>query len=167
MSGGLAAGARGWMQTALTPDPSLWRNPETLFGHFGRLLLVEDHADSAEALAALLDLAGCDVTVAGSVQEALAAATAAHRLLISDLALPDGSDRELLGKLREQGRELDAIVLLRLRHRRGRAAQPRRRLPRAPDEAGRRRGADGRRAAPCAAGELTANPVRRLAPHGD
>jgi len=39
MSGGLAAGARGWMETALTPGPDLWRNPETLFGHFGRLLI--------------------------------------------------------------------------------------------------------------------------------
>jgi len=39
MSGGLAAGARGWMQTALTPEPGLWRNPETLFGHFGELLM--------------------------------------------------------------------------------------------------------------------------------
>ncbi|HVJ37679.1 MAG TPA: flagellar biosynthesis protein FlhB [Stenotrophomonas sp.] len=39
MSGGLAAGARGWMQTALSPEPGLWRNPETLFGHFGELLM--------------------------------------------------------------------------------------------------------------------------------
>lgn len=39
MSGGLASGARGWMKVALTPDPQLWRNPSTLFGHFGGLLL--------------------------------------------------------------------------------------------------------------------------------
>lgn len=39
MSGGLAAGVRGWMQTALSPEPGLWRNPETLFGHFGDLLM--------------------------------------------------------------------------------------------------------------------------------
>jgi len=39
MSGSLAAGARGWMATALTPDPNLWQHPETLFGHFGWLLL--------------------------------------------------------------------------------------------------------------------------------
>ena len=35
----------------------------------------------------------------------------AHRLLISDLALPDGSGRDLLKQLRERGHELDAIVL--------------------------------------------------------
>ena len=75
------------------------------------VLLVEDHGDSAEALAALLDIAGCDVTIAGSVLGGLAAATAAHRLLISDLALPDGSGRDLLRQLRERGHELDAIVL--------------------------------------------------------
>lgn len=75
------------------------------------VLLVEDHPDSAEALAALLDLAGCDVTVAGSVKQALAAAGDEHRLLISDLALPDGSGRDLLARLRAAGRELDAIVL--------------------------------------------------------
>ena len=75
------------------------------------VLLVEDHADSAEALAQLLRFAGCEVTVAGSVAQALAAATADHRLLISDLALPDGSGRDLLRQLRERGRELDAIVL--------------------------------------------------------
>jgi len=39
LSGGLASGARGWMKVALTPDPQLWRNPSTLFGHFGGLLL--------------------------------------------------------------------------------------------------------------------------------
>ncbi len=39
MSGSLAAGARGWMETALSPGEDLWRHPETLFGHFGELLL--------------------------------------------------------------------------------------------------------------------------------
>ena len=75
------------------------------------VLLVEDHGDSAEALAALLGLTGCDVTVAGSVEGALAAVSAEHRVLISDLALPDGSGRELLKKLRAQGRDLAAIAL--------------------------------------------------------
>jgi PAS domain S-box-containing protein len=76
------------------------------------VLLVEDHSDSAEALANLLTLAGCEVTVAGSVAAALDVIKPEHRLLISDLALPDGSGRDLLRKLRAAGREeLDAIVL--------------------------------------------------------
>jgi PAS domain S-box-containing protein len=75
------------------------------------VLLVEDHADSAEALAELLGLAGCEVTIADSIAAALAAAGEQHRVLVSDLALPDGSGRELLGRLREQGRELEGIVL--------------------------------------------------------
>jgi CheY-like chemotaxis protein len=75
------------------------------------VLLVEDHADSADALAGLLSLAGCEVTVAHSVRGALAAVNDSHRLLVSDLALPDGSGRDLLRKLREQGHDLDAIVL--------------------------------------------------------
>ncbi|HBK46794.1 MAG TPA: flagellar biosynthesis protein FlhB [Xanthomonadaceae bacterium] len=39
MSGGLASGARGWMKTALNPDPGLRDTPSALFGHFGELLL--------------------------------------------------------------------------------------------------------------------------------
>ncbi|HEY0334550.1 MAG TPA: flagellar biosynthesis protein FlhB [Stenotrophomonas sp.] len=39
MSGSLSTGARGWMQAALRPDPLLWRDPTTLFGHFGQLTL--------------------------------------------------------------------------------------------------------------------------------
>ena len=45
------------------------------------------------------------------MQAGLAAITGAHRLLISDLALPDGSGRDLLKQLRERGHELDANVL--------------------------------------------------------
>lgn len=39
MAGGMAAGARGWMKAALSPDPGLRDTPPLLLGHFGGLLL--------------------------------------------------------------------------------------------------------------------------------
>ena len=67
-----------------------------------RVLLVEDHADTAAALADLLELMGHRPVVAGSVGEALAAAereAAAIDLVISDLGLPDGSGHDLMREL--------------------------------------------------------------------
>lgn len=69
-----------------------------------RILLVEDHTDTAAALAELLDLLGHRVVVAHSVASGLAAATAALAgegldLLISDLGLPDGSGHDLMREL--------------------------------------------------------------------
>lgn len=69
-----------------------------------RILLVEDHADTAEAMADLLDGLGYEVTVAGSVAQGLAAAEAAggsegFDLLLSDLGLPDGSGHDLMREL--------------------------------------------------------------------
>jgi PAS domain S-box-containing protein len=69
-----------------------------------RILLVEDHADTAEAMADLLRLMGHEVTVAGSVAAALAAADGAAGgggidLVVSDLGLPDGSGHDLMREL--------------------------------------------------------------------
>src|SRR3954470_16879850 len=66
-----------------------------------RILLVEDHADTADAMADLLRLLGHEVTVAGDVASALAAGEAAASgggldLLISDLGLPDGSGLDVM-----------------------------------------------------------------------
>jgi CheY-like chemotaxis protein len=69
------------------------------------ILLVEDHADTADALAALLEGLGHRITVAGTVAEGLAAAQAAATadrsidLVISDLGLPDGSGLDLMREL--------------------------------------------------------------------
>ncbi len=80
------------------------------------VLLVEDHADTADAMADLLRVAGHQVTVAGSVEEALAAAEAAASeaaaaeaaepanggpfdLVVSDLGLPDGNGCDLMREL--------------------------------------------------------------------
>jgi two-component system CheB/CheR fusion protein len=76
-----------------------------------RLLLVEDHVDTAEAMADLLRDRGHEVTVAGCVAEALACVDASgcggFDLVVSDLGLPDGSGldlmRELVGRYRLPG----------------------------------------------------------------
>jgi signal transduction histidine kinase/ActR/RegA family two-component response regulator len=69
------------------------------------ILLAEDHIDTAEALAALLEGLGHRITVAGTVAGGLAAAAEAATadrsldLVISDLGLPDGSGLDLMREL--------------------------------------------------------------------
>ncbi|HEX3131517.1 MAG TPA: ATP-binding protein [Thermoanaerobaculia bacterium] len=67
-----------------------------------RLLLVEDHIDTAEAMADLLRDMGHEVTVARSLAEAREAAEREDGgldLVISDLGLPDGSGLDLMREL--------------------------------------------------------------------
>lgn len=75
--------------------------------HRVRLLLVEDHADTATVLARMLRRSGYDVLHAGSVGEALAIAEremkgAGLHLVISDLGLPDGSGLDMMRVLAGQ-----------------------------------------------------------------
>jgi two-component system CheB/CheR fusion protein len=71
-----------------------------------RILLVEDHADTAEAIAELLRLLGHEVTVAFTLSAGLAAAEEIHGrgpggidLVVSDLGLPDGNGLDLMREL--------------------------------------------------------------------
>jgi PAS domain S-box-containing protein len=67
-----------------------------------RILLVEDHEDTARAMADLLELMGHEVTLAGSVAQALTTAEAVRDridLVVSDLGLPDGSGQDLMREL--------------------------------------------------------------------
>ncbi|HWM90004.1 MAG TPA: ATP-binding protein [Thermoanaerobaculia bacterium] len=70
-----------------------------------RLLLVEDHPDTAEAMAELLRALGHEVRVAGSVSSGLQVAAAEMDsgagidLVISDLGLPDGTGMDLMREL--------------------------------------------------------------------
>ncbi|HEX4964318.1 MAG TPA: ATP-binding protein [Thermoanaerobaculia bacterium] len=89
--------------------------PKAESGRPLHILLAEDHADTAEALAALLEGLGHRITVAGSVAEALAAAaasagTADVDLVISDLGLPDGTGFDLMRELAHRYR-LPGIAL--------------------------------------------------------
>lgn len=69
-----------------------------------RILMVEDHADTAVMLARLLGASGYVVTVATSVGAALEeAARQGFDLLVSDIGLPDATGYELMRRLRERG----------------------------------------------------------------
>jgi PAS domain S-box-containing protein len=64
------------------------------------ILLVEDHEDSAAAMADLFAAEGTRVTVAGTFAAALAAAERGDiDLVISDLGLPDGDGHDLMRRL--------------------------------------------------------------------
>ncbi|MEN3942675.1 ATP-binding protein [Prosthecobacter sp. SYSU 5D2] len=76
-----------------------------------RILLVEDHEDSAQQMARLLRRAGHQVTCATTLAEGLEKGLAGgFDLLISDLGLPDGSGHELMEQLAAR-RPLPAIAL--------------------------------------------------------
>lgn len=96
-----APGVRDALQSA----PSLSQTPNTLCPL--RILLVEDHPDTAAQLTRLLKRAGHEVSWACSIQEARELiATKAEQtrrddfdILISDLGLPDGSGHDLMRDL--------------------------------------------------------------------
>jgi CheY-like chemotaxis protein len=79
------------------------------------ILVVEDHEDSARAMARLLHREGHSVTTASSFADALAAAARLRRIdvLVSDITLPDGNGCALLRLLMERtvGAPTHAIAL--------------------------------------------------------
>jgi CheY-like chemotaxis protein len=76
------------------------------------VLVVEDHADSARALARLLKAMGYTVDVASGLAEARQKTDEDHfDLLISDLTLLDGNGLDLMRHLREQNSSIKAIAL--------------------------------------------------------
>jgi signal transduction histidine kinase len=77
-----------------------------------RVLLVEDHGDTARIMTRLLTRQGYVVMAAGDVAKALElAGQQPFDVLISDLGLPDQSGVELLRELRRRGQTLPAIAL--------------------------------------------------------
>lgn len=70
-----------------------------------RILVVEDHADTAYMLRKLLDAAGHRVTVATSATDALEIAKRqTFDLLVSDIGLPDLPGYELMRQLKDRGK---------------------------------------------------------------
>ena len=70
-----------------------------------RILLVEDHPDTADAMETLLSVVGHRVTVTNTAREALAAAEATQDgidLVISDVGLPDLNGHELMAELKRR-----------------------------------------------------------------
>ena len=68
-----------------------------------RILVVEDHVDTAFVLARLLAASGHEVKTAGTVAAALKLAAAEpFDLLVSDIGLPDNSGYELMDAVRRR-----------------------------------------------------------------
>jgi CheY-like chemotaxis protein len=68
-----------------------------------RLLVVEDHVDSAELLAELLEHHGHTVRVATTVSDAMAIANEqTFDVVVSDVGLPDASGYDLMEQLRDR-----------------------------------------------------------------
>ncbi len=85
-------------RTAPPPTPP----PAPSGGDKPRVLLVEDHEDSAATLAMVLSIKGYRVQVARTVAEALAM-VAGCDVLVSDISLPDGSGLDVLREARRHG----------------------------------------------------------------
>jgi PAS domain S-box-containing protein len=66
-----------------------------------RLLIAEDHADTARVLSRLLRNRGYTVRIAGTVKEAIEALAEPVDLIVSDVGLPDGTGYELMRRARE------------------------------------------------------------------
>jgi PAS domain S-box-containing protein len=88
-------------QTAVEASPEL-ALPASGNARLLRVLLVEDHFDTAQTLRRQLRAAGYVVTLASDVSGALAATDReSFDVLVSDIGLPDGDGYEVMGKVRE------------------------------------------------------------------
>ena len=77
-----------------------------------RILLVEDHGDTAMMIRLLLEARGYEVETAGEVKQALHAVSLHDfDLLISDIGLPDQSGLEFMQELQGRGNMLKAIAM--------------------------------------------------------
>ena len=80
------------------------KSAEPQHGHTDglRLLVVEDHPDTARALKTLLSRQGFVVTIAGTVASGLAILrTKRFDMVVSDLGLPDGTGYELMKAMQD------------------------------------------------------------------
>jgi CheY-like chemotaxis protein len=76
-----------------------------------RLLIVEDHPDTAKTLAALLGMGGHTVSIAHNGTDALKLVTEQiFDIMISDLGLPDMTGYHLLRQIKQQ-RSIKAIAM--------------------------------------------------------
>src|SRR2546421_10869312 len=67
------------------------------------VVVVDDHLDSAELLAAILEMCGANVRMATSASEALAAVEDAQpSVLVSDIAMPDRDGYWLLEQVKSK-----------------------------------------------------------------
>lgn len=77
-----------------------------------RVLLVEDHPETARTTRTLLERAGHRVASAGDVHSALQQMSGGEfDILISDIGLPDGSGVDLMRALRERGNTVPGVAM--------------------------------------------------------
>jgi len=77
-----------------------------------RILVVEDHQDTGQALTRLLTNWGFDVALAETLQSGLGQLTTeAFDVILSDIALPDGTGYALVSEARRRGIDVVAIAL--------------------------------------------------------
>ena len=68
-----------------------------------RVLLVEDHAETARLLSRLLEYSGHAVTTAGNVASALRLAReGGFDIVVSDIGLPDGTGYDLMKQIQQE-----------------------------------------------------------------
>jgi DNA-binding NtrC family response regulator len=88
------------------------RAQPSLPGSGARVLIVDDHADTASAMSCLLEREGYRVSVADSLAAAVEVVTTGSiELVLSDITLPDGSGLDLMRRLRDHGCETKAIAI--------------------------------------------------------
>ena len=86
-------------------------DPASPSAQHGRVLLVEDHPSTRNALQRLLRKVGYEVIAADSVASAVAAGRqTAFDILLCDIGLPDGTGHDVIGQLKA-GRSFRAIAL--------------------------------------------------------
>lgn len=77
-----------------------------------RILLLEDHASLAEAIATHLKAKGFTVDIATTIREAQSSLRAVpFDAALFDLSLPDGDGIDLLNRIRQQGNTLPVIIM--------------------------------------------------------
>ena len=112
-SAGLGRGARFAIELRTVKESSHVGSPrgaeKARTARVRTVLLVEDNADSANAIAELLRVHGYDVKVADSVEQALQFADQAD-VVVSDIALPDGTGHDLMQQIRAR-RPIRGIAL--------------------------------------------------------
>ncbi len=99
-------------QAAGLPVPAIPRTLESGPTRPLRILLVEDHGDTARIMHRLLSAEGHEVQIAADIATALNFAMAQpFDLLLSDLGLPDGSGLDLMRAIRAKGLKLAGVAL--------------------------------------------------------
>lgn len=76
-----------------------------------RILFVEDDPATSRVFVKILRMRGYEVRHAGTYAEAIAAADGEFDLLLSDIALPDGSGREVMRYVRSRWSHIPGIAL--------------------------------------------------------